>query len=521
MKAIRRLLGPLVERGSFRLAAALSARPRRAVGLVLVVVTLSLLMTPTAPAVADDGCGGGITGLLCSGSHKVGLGNLWDTADSTMSTINALSPTNFLDTWAQGLCSAVVFVLAFIEVTAEKLGTPAYDQQWWATQYAVSFGLSMIVFAFLMLFITAKIGTSDGSVSGIELLRKSGIRVIFVFPACMAAPAVLYSVQQVAAQLTRTFAAQSEQDGHGAIGALMTYLKQHAGDWGNFGGTILVIFMMFFVLLTSIVLLIEVAVSNWGLTLAGLLVPFGIVAAAYPPWAKVLKRLSIVIGTLMFTPVFVFFFFWTIWSALNSFATSDDSSNRGFTMVLFLLVSLIMIDAFPLVAVWLLGLTAPDMETMDPNVRDMAPTPTGGEVYSGMFDRQFTGGGTSDGDGAGGGGGGGPAADADPVDEPEVGDGSKGGDGGGPAGGGSSGGLNGAAGGAEGAAGGAEAGAASGAEAGAVGGSEAGPVGTGVGAGLGAAAGMGAELGQSVQDAPDDIHSAGDDMVTDDDGGGR
>lgn len=527
MKALRPAFGRAAERATLRIGTALAVRPRRFVGLVFVLVALTVLMTPTAPAVADGKCGGGFSGALCEGAHSVGLGGLWDTADSTVKTINALSPQNFLDTWAQGLCSAVVFILAFIEATAEKLATPAYDQQWWADQYAVSFGLSLVVFAFLLLLVTAKISGSETPVSGVELLRQAGVRIPFVVPAIVAGPAVLYSVQQLAAELTKAFALESEKDGHGAIGALMKYLKAHAGNWGTFGGTIMVIFMMFFVLLTAIVLLIEVSVANWGLTMASLIVPFAIVAAAYPPWGRILKRLCVLIGTLMFTPVFTFFFFWTVWSAFNSLLTSPDSSNSGFSMVLFLLISLIMIDAFPLVAVWLLGLATPDSETMDADVKAMAPTPTGGEVYSKLFDRQFSQG--SPGAGADPGGAG--AAEATSADaegeEPEVGEAPKSpggsgeggspGDGGndpaddggedgpshGPDGGGSHGGIGGVV----------EHQASEGAQDGAQEGSEAGPEGAAIGAGVGAAKG-------TVTAVPDFVEGQSEQMM-DSDGGAR
>lgn len=528
MTTVLERLGPPIERARLRLAASLAVHPRRAVGLILFVVTLAVLMSPAPPAVADDGCGGGVTGILCSGAHKIGIGGLWDEADATVETINSLSPNNFLDTWAQGLCSAVVFVLAFIEATAEKLGTPAYNQQWWATQYAVSFGLSMIALAFLLLIVTAKIGASGGSVSSVELLRTAGVRLIFVFPACAAAPAVLYSVQQAAAELTKAFAVQSEKDAHGAVGGLMTFLKKHAGDWGNFGGTILVIVMMAAVLLTAVVLLIEVAVANWGLTLVGLLVPFGIVAAVYPPWATVLRRLSTVILTLMFTPVFIFFFFWTIWSSFNSLINSNDSSNSGFSIVLYLLISLIMIDAFPLVAIWLLGLATPDFETMDPSVKDLAPTPTGGEVYDKTFERKFR---RTEGDGSDAGGGGGDTniVVEDDDDEPEVGDAPKdtGGDGHGPTGGGPSEGPGGASSGAaEGSAGGAEAGAGAGAAGGAEAGAEGGPAGIAAGAVVGAVAAKASEDHDSGPrrpriPAPDGVRARAHDLIDDADGGGR
>ena len=400
------------------LAVRASMRPRRTFAGVLGFVTLALVMTPAAPAAAapDDGCGTGIGGLICTGGKKFlgaaksipGVGSLVSAADSATKAVDALNPQNFLDSWAQGLCHAVIFVLTFIESTAEKLGTPAFDQKWWADQYAVSFGLSLILLAFLLAVVTAKIGGPEGSVSGVELLRQSGWRLLFVVPACALGPAVLYSLQQVASELTKTFSTQAAVQANGAVGGLLKVIQDTAGKggWSDMGGTVMVIVLMALILCFGVVLLVEVAISNWGLMMCGLLVPLALVSAVYPPWARILRRLCGIILGMMFLPVVIFFFFWTVWSGFNDNINAQGGSNSTVTMLLFLLVSLIMIDIFPIVAVWLLGVVAPDTEQMDAEVRAAAPQPTPGDVYSGSFSKlepRSWNGGNEGGEGSGGG----------------------------------------------------------------------------------------------------------------------
>lgn len=395
----------------------ISERPRTLLASVVGLVTLALVMAPAEPATAAPmGCGGGVTGLVCSGAHGIGhvakkipgVGKVVNTAEGAYKTVDALSPNNFLDTWAQGLCHAVIFTLTFIETTAEELGKPAFDQKWWQTQYAVSFGLALILLAFLLPVVTARIGGPEGSVSGIELLRQSGWRMIFVVPACAFAPAFMYSVEQLGAALTKSFATSASVQANGAVGSLLKTLETKAGNgWGDFGGTVMCIVLMLFILMAGVVLLIEVAVANWGMMLCGLLVPLGLVAAVYPPWSHILKRIIGIILGLMFLPVVIFFFFWTIWSAFNANVNGQGGSNSTVTMMIYLLVALMMLDAFPLVAVWLIGIVAPGTEQMDPSVRGLAPQPTTGEVYENTFEKPMSGswdGAAQQGEGGGSGG---------------------------------------------------------------------------------------------------------------------
>lgn len=386
---------------------------------MLAFVTLMLVITPTAPASAapEDGCGPSWISWTCTGAKEVvhgakkipGVGSLINAAESATKAVDALNPQNFLDSWAQGLCHAVIFALTFIETTAEKLGTPAFDQRWWADQYAVSFGLALVLLAFLLAVITARVGGPEGSVSGVELLRQSGWRLIFVVPVCALGPAILYSLQQAAAALTKSFSTQATVQANGAVGGLLKKIQDTVGKgaWSDMGGTVMVIVLLVPILCCGVVLLVEVAIGNWGLMLCGLLVPLALVSAVYPPWARILRRLCGIILGLMFLPAVIFFFFWTVWSAFNSNINGQgDGSNSTVTMLVYLLVSLIMIDVFPIIAVWLLGIVAPGAEQMDPQVRAAAPQPTPGDVYSGSFEKlepnSWNGGGEG-GEGSGGG----------------------------------------------------------------------------------------------------------------------
>ena len=380
------------------LAVRMAMRPRRAFAGLAVLVLGVMALTPATPAAADSGCGPSWISWACSIGGTIlfpGLGTLVSTSDSAMKTVDALSPTNILDTWDQGLCHAVIFVLTFIESSAEKIGTPAFNQAWWADQYAVTFGLSLVILAFMLLIVTAKIGGGSGSsVSGVELLRQGGTRLVFVVPACAFAPALMYSVQQLAAGLTKDFATQAAVQANGAVGSFLEMMEKDAGHgWAGFGGSVMVMVLMIPILCCGAVLLVEMAVANWGMMICGLLVPLVVVAAVYPPWARALRRLVGIIVGLMFMPVVVFFFFWTVWSSMNGLF-QKNSSNSPVTICVFLLVSLFMIDIFPVVCVWLLSIVAPSAETMPGDVRAGAPNPSPGDVYDGSFDKLYKGGGS-------------------------------------------------------------------------------------------------------------------------------
>ncbi|MFJ3883441.1 hypothetical protein ACIPW5_39080 [Streptomyces sp. NPDC090077] len=402
-----------------RLGAVMAARPRLAFGGLAGIITLTVMAAPAVAAPPPkDPCDkmGGFSGIACDVGNLIpgvkGMGDIWVSADETRKAISSVASGSFLDDWAKSTAEAVTFLLAFVDSTAEKLSTPAYSQPWWQKQYAVSFGLALIVLAFMMVLITARIGSADGSVSGVELLRKSGFRLIFVFPAIAIAPGFLYSLQQLAMSLTKSFSTEAMKDGHGAVGEMMTQLKDSAGDWGRFGGVFVAIAMMVFIFLASLILLVEIAVSQWGLMLAGLLVPFALVAAVYPPWSHVLRKVSALICTLMFLPVFVFFFFWTVWAAFKDMIGGDHAQNSGFSLLLFLLISFLMIDAFPLVAMWLMSLVTGDgASPMDAGVRGLVPSPTEGSPSAGSGrDKEFH---QTDGEYDGGGGHG----DSDGVDD--------------------------------------------------------------------------------------------------------
>ncbi|MFJ2193086.1 hypothetical protein ACIOJE_34955 [Kitasatospora sp. NPDC087861] len=405
----------------------IATRPRRAAAVLAVLTWAAMAATPAA---ADDkkDCGApdwmswacsDTFGKIVNGFGKLPIiGGGVTAADETQKVVDALTPSNILDSWAQGLCHAVVFMLSFIASTAEKLATPAFNQKWWAEQYAVTFGLSLIFLAFMLLMIIAKVGGGQGSsVSGIELLRKSGVRLVFVVPACALAPALLYSLQGLASELSKSFSTQATIQANGAIGSFMTMIQKHAGNgWADFGGTLMVIVLMIPIVIFGIILLIEMAVSSWGLMICGLLVPLVTVAAVYPPWARALRRLAGLIFGMMFMPSVVFFFFWTVWSSVNALFETD-ASNSPVTICIFVLVSVFMVDSFPVVAFWVMGMVAPGAETMPGDVRGAAPNPTPGDLYNGSVDKLFKGGGKGGGAGAvGSGGEGGDGEDGDGED---------------------------------------------------------------------------------------------------------
>jgi hypothetical protein len=295
-------------------------------------------------------------------------------------------PDNFIEEWVKGMAESTVSLLSYIQALGERVAAPAFDQRWWASQYATSFGLSLIVLAFLLVWITAQFAASGSSATAADLFRQSGWRLVFVVPLISAGPLILSHLQVAANDLARVFADEGKAHAESAVERLMDLIVDKAGDWGAFGGTVLALLLFLFILCLGLVTLIEMGVAQWGLHLGALLVPLALVAWVYPPWSGTLRRLTALIAGLMLLPAFVYFFFNTVWSSFDSLLAADHGGD-GVSVLLFLVVGLLMIDAFPLIVMWLMPLAVGPATGMDPDVRAVVGNPSAGEMASGVMDR--------------------------------------------------------------------------------------------------------------------------------------
>ncbi|MDT0446823.1 hypothetical protein RM779_30135 [Streptomyces sp. DSM 41886] len=369
-----------------------------AIGALLAVL-LALTCAGAAGASEQseqDECEGALLGeLACSTLNNIpGVSSVYgylgdvhrSKVDAVTDALADVVPDNFVEEWVKGMAESTVGLLSYIQGVGEEVSQPAFDQEWWASQYATSFGLSLLLLALLLVWITGRFAASGSSASGADLLRQSGWRLVFVVPLISAGPVILLELQLAANHLARAFADEGTEHAGNAVERLMDLIVEQAGDWGVFGGTVLALLLFLCILCLGLVTLIELALAQWGLHLAALLVPLVLVAWVYPPWSAALRRLAALLGGLMLLPAFIYFFFHTIWAAFDT-VLHDRPEDDGLSVLLFLLVGLLMIDAFPVVAMWLMSLTGPAGGAMDPAVHGALVHPSAGEMTASVVER--------------------------------------------------------------------------------------------------------------------------------------
>lgn len=276
-------------------------------------------------------------------------------ARETQQAIDEFTPTSAVESWAQAAAQGSVSVLAKIQTWQDKVSRPAFDAQWWRQQYAVMFGLSLILFGFLLVVVVARIGGPQGSVSAAQLIRDSGLRLWFVPAVLAVGPVVLAMLQGGVAELGTSFAQQSGDGAYSATGDFLTKMASVRGGFDAFGGAILALLILLGIMVFSVAVLIEVAVASWGLNLLGLVVPLALVMHVYPPWRRPLARVAGLMLGLMFAPVAVSFVYWAFWSTGANLGDGADL----FGTALYVLVGSFLLAVAPVLLMWLFPLVLP------------------------------------------------------------------------------------------------------------------------------------------------------------------
>ncbi|MDO9380939.1 MAG: hypothetical protein Q7T56_19010 [Nocardioidaceae bacterium] len=275
--------------------------------------------------------------------------------ERTLAAINEFTPENAVDSWAQASAEGAVSILGKVSAWQDRVTTPAFDRSWWRDQYAVMFGLSLMLFAFMLVIVVARVGGPDGSVPAAQLLRDSGLKLWLVPVVLAIAPIVLSLVQGTTAELARSFASETGDGAGGATSEFLDQMTAVSGGFDAFGGAILALLVLMGILVFSVLLLIEVAVASWGLNLLGLVVPIAIVMHVYPPWRRPLARIAGLMFGLMFTPVAVNFVYWTFFSTAQDLTDGLDL----FGTALFLLIGTLLLCAAPVLLMQLFTVLAP------------------------------------------------------------------------------------------------------------------------------------------------------------------
>jgi hypothetical protein len=348
-----------------------------------------------APTASDEGCEEALFNeRICEAlSSLPGVNWLYQKggdvnrafADAATEALLGFNPNTFIEEWARGMAEATVNIMAYIQQLGARVTTPAFDQQWWAGQYATSFGMSLILLAFLLLWITARIAATGSSVTGIDLLRQSGWRALFVVPLISVGPALLHQLQIAFTELAGGLATEGTEHAGGAVDALMMLLAEEAGAWGMFGGTVLALLLFGAILLLGVVAVIELAIAQWGLHMAALLIPLALVAWVYPPWSSALRKIVALLFGLLMLPAFMYFFFNTFWAA--SHHALGGGEDDGITLLLFILVGLLLINTFPLVTMWLMTLVVPQADAVPGNMKAEVQQASAGEMGAVLLEK--------------------------------------------------------------------------------------------------------------------------------------
>jgi hypothetical protein len=280
-------------------------------------------------------------------------------AAGAAAAMERFTPSNIIEEWAKSLGRASAAYLEAIHKASVKVSTPAYATKWWREQYAVTFGLSLLLLAFVLVVVAAKIGGPAGSVSQVQLLRQAGWRVGVLVPALAIVPGALYLLWDLSATLSGVFAKEAAGSAGDAVTAYSKTLAEIQGFDGIIGGVITVLVLGGIIALLALVVFAEMAAVSFGLSLAGLLVPLVVAMSVYPPWRRPLARVLGLVGGLMLTPPILYAVFWALWSALGGLSAGEGGL---LPLMLFLLVGTFFAAAVPFALAWLMPMLAPSAE---------------------------------------------------------------------------------------------------------------------------------------------------------------
>jgi len=300
---------------------------------------------PLASTVCDKvGDAGNAVGDTLSGPLK-GIKSSVDALTSAVKAIGSFNPKDLPETWAKAALHGVVWLLGKIQDLAGAFSTPGYKAAWWGRQYAVTYGLALVVLPFMLLYVGARIGGRDGPVGGITLAREVLARLPWTVPAIVLAPALMIETQGLLADLAKSFGDAGTAHAGSAGEAFMREIANAPHGNGFFaalGGAFMALVLFVVAIIFGIPVLLELAFSNWGANFFGLLVPLAIVFAIYPPWRKVLAGLMTFLVGIWLIPFAVNFVFWSVWDAADNFTKGET-----FSTLLYVIVGLMMLAVVP------------------------------------------------------------------------------------------------------------------------------------------------------------------------------
>lgn len=355
--------------------------------IVLVfMTTLGLLPTPAAQArtapqvasfsVAPATAASTATGIGCpkvfcdpvvnsakaiEGATVGKVKNSIDAATNTVKAIKDFSPSNIAESWAQQMAESAVGMMGKAQGWIEAVHKPAFDTQWFAKQYAVMFGLSLIIFAFMLTWVGAKVADSrNGMGGGLEMVKEAGFK-IWAIPLVLAlGPALLSTFSDVATALSRVFGDEAGKDAGDSMTALTMKMQSFSNGFGSIGGAVVAMVVFLLVILAMIALIVTMAIASWGINILALILPLVVVLYINPKWRDQFYSLFGLLLTLLLMPAFVNLVFWVFWGSVKNFDVGKDMLSNA----IFVLVGAGFLAAAPMLSVWLIPKVVPAAGSM-------------------------------------------------------------------------------------------------------------------------------------------------------------
>lgn len=209
-----------------------------------------------------------------------------------------------------------------------------------ATPYAVSWGIGLVLMAFV---ITVTAGQAGGGPERRAQLQSAGWRAWTYYPAILVAPTVAYQLYAMAGHLAGWFGGQGET----ARALVFRLVQQRLWEASApamllSGGSLLALFILGLIVIFAVLTLLEVVLAQYGLFLLLCFVPPMAALAIHPRFRPALSRLiGAIIGALLVPPVLQFGF-WVSMSiasdTLKAERLNKETTLHAFALVLACLI---------------------------------------------------------------------------------------------------------------------------------------------------------------------------------------
>jgi hypothetical protein len=200
--------------------------------------------------------------------------------------------------------------------------------------------------------IGARLG--QGGPGAIMLLRAAGGRAIFLVPVMMVVPAVLGQLVELSNGWASGYNTAASASATNAITGYESALGKIGGAEGVLGGVVTLLLLRGVIALFALFLTAELLAAGFGVYLAGLLVPFALAVAVYPPARAFLSRVIGLLAGLLLVPPIAFLAFQVAWGAVGGIGAADGPTGV-FNAILYAAVAVVVAVVFPLLVAFMIS----------------------------------------------------------------------------------------------------------------------------------------------------------------------